>query len=146
MYKKILKKKFFVDEIKNTCVCVLEFGIVPENFMEEEILGKYSKKCKQADKVKTYLQKFEVRGIAKCSPQDTFSDTIGTDIAEFRAEREMSRIEREIILNMIDKLDKVRNQYENMYNKSSMFSEMRKSYIKDLCCPNEEIEECKEEE
>ena len=93
MYKRILNKKFYVDEIKNTCVCVLEFGIIPQNIIEEEVLGKYASKCKQADKVKTYLQKFEVRGIAKCSPQDTFSDTIGTDIAEFRAEREMSRIE-----------------------------------------------------
>lgn len=145
MYKRILNKKFYVDEIKNTCVCVLEFGIVPQNFMEEEVLGKYANKCKQADKVKTYLQKFEVRGIAKCSPQDTFSETTGTDIAEFRAEREMGRIEREIILNMIDKLDKVRKQYEDMFNKSSMFSEMRKSYIKSLCCPNEDIEECNEE-
>ena len=145
MYKKILNKKFYVDETKNTCVCVLEFGIVPQNFMEEEILGKYANKCKQADKKKTYLQKFEVRGIAKCSPQDTFSETVGTDIAEFRAEREMSRIEREVILKMVDKLDKVRKQYENMFNKSSMFSEMRKSYIKSLCCPNEDIEECNEE-
>jgi len=145
MYKRILNKKFYVDEIKNTCVCVLEFGIVPQNFMEEEVLGKYASKCKQADKVKTYLQKFEVRGIAKCSPQDTFSETVGTDIAEFRAEREMSRIEREVILNMVDKLDKTRKQYEDMFNKSSMFSEMRKSYIKNLCCPNEDVEECNEE-
>jgi len=145
MYKRILNKKFYVDEIKNTCVCVLEFGIIPQNFIEEEVLGKYANKCKQADKVKTYLQKFEVRGIAKCSPQDTFSETVGTDIAEFRAEREMSRIEREVILNMVDKLDKTRKQYEDMFNKSSMFSEMRKSYIKSLCCPNEDIEECNEE-
>jgi len=144
MYKRILNKKFYVDEIKNTCVCVLEFGIVPQNFMEEEVLGKYANKCKQADKVKTYLQKFEVRGIAKCSPQDTFSETIGTDIAEFRAEREMSRIEREVIINMVDRLDKARKQYEDMFNKSSMFSEMRKSYIKSLCCPDEDVEECSE--
>lgn len=143
MYKKILNKKFYVDEIKNTCVCVLEFGIVPQNFMEEEVLGKYASKCKQADKVKTYLQKFEVRGIAKCSPKDTFSSTVGTDIAEFRAEREMSRIEKEIILKMIHRLSVESQQYTNMYNKVSLFSETRKGHI-EVLCNSEDSEDCEE--
>ncbi|WP_287385613.1 hypothetical protein [Lachnospira sp.] len=141
MYKKILNKKFYVDETKNTCVCVLEFGIVPQNFLEEEVLSKYASKCKQADKVKTYLQKFEVRGIAKCSPEDTFDNRIGTDIAEFRAEKEMARIEREILTNMIRKVDILREEYEYMWNKSSMFSETRKFNLEVLCKPNKEEEE-----
>jgi hypothetical protein len=141
MYKKILNKKFYVDETKNTCVCVLEFGIVPQNFLDEEVLSKYASKCKQADKVKTYLQKFEVRGIAKCSPEDTFDNRIGTDIAEFRAEKEMARIEREILTNMIRKVDILREEYEYMWNKSSMFSETRKFNLEVLCKPNKEEEE-----
>ena len=144
MIKRIIKKRFYVDEIKNTCVCVLEFGIIPQNYIEEEVLGRYADKCKCADKVKTYLQKFEVRGKAKCSPEDTFNDQVGTDIAEFRAEREMARIEGEIILKMLKRLENEQQMYVSKFNKVSMFSEMRKSYIKDLCCPDENIEECEE--
>lgn len=138
MYKKILNKKFYVDEIKNTCVCVLEFGIIPQGFLEEDVLSKYANKCKQADKEKTYLQKFEVRGIAKCSPNDNFDSRVGTDIAEFRAEKEMARIEREVLSNVIHKIDIKRQEYENMWNKSALFSETRKFNIEVLCNPEKE--------
>lgn len=129
MHKQIIKKKLYVDEIKNTCVCVLEFGLVPDTEQESIVLERYSKKCKCADKVPTYLQKFVVRGKAKCSPEDTFNVETGTDIAEFRAELEMTRIFKEVILAILKDMKHQMEVYENKYNKQSLFAATRKSFI-----------------
>jgi hypothetical protein len=71
----IIDKKYYINNVKNTVTCVLECGVKAHNI--PEWWGVHSSPS------------FTVRGIAKCSPLDTFDEELGMKIAESRAKKAM---------------------------------------------------------
>ena len=72
---KIIDKKYYINNVKNTVTCVLECLVQTHDV--PEWWGVHSSPS------------FTVRGIAKCSPLDTFDEELGLKIAESRAKKAM---------------------------------------------------------
>lgn len=71
----IVDKKYYINNVKNTVTCVLECSVKTQDI--PEWWGIHNSPF------------FTVRGIAKCSPLDTFDEELGLKIAESRAKKAM---------------------------------------------------------
>lgn len=109
-------EKYFVNKEKGICTCVLsdcEYDAIEE---VEHIFG-HTCNSLIVKANKDYLIDYRYVGIAKCSPEDTFDEIFGKDLAFERAYvkyiKAKKRVSEKICKNVICKIGRVEEHFNS---------------------------------
>lgn len=127
---KVINEKYIVDSENRIVVCILTCNVPVDRINDN--LGIYTYPWKKQLPKVDGLATFQVKGIAKCNPGDTFDEVLGKRIAQSRAKEKSYRIAAIIWSKMANYLLNIANQWFNLSNNCITEYNKEKEHIKEL--------------